>query len=280
MASQEHPAAPDGVRLLPPGGHGSDESAHPFVGRQYELGEIHAAMSAAIAGRGKVLCVSGEPGIGKTRLADEAAIHAASGGMRVHWGRCFEDGGAPAYWPWIQVLRRIIAEAGSQYSRTLPADIVRMLPELAAEAPPPETGDPEQLRFRLFDAVARLLRESASAKPIMPVLDDLHDADLASLQLLKFMARMVRDARLIIVGTYRDAEMRHSPERAAIVPDILRDATRLPLAGLAEDEVERMVKVQAQRAPDSDFVAALSLTTAEDRPGSVHRRLALTALLV
>ena len=139
---------------------------------------------------------------------------------------------------------------------------------------------PKKLRFRLFDEVARLLRESASAKPIMPVLDDLHDADLASLQLLKFMARMVRDAGLIIVGTYRDAEMRHSPERAAIVPDILRDATRLPLAGLAEDEVERMVEVQAQRAPDSDFVAALSLTTAEDRPGSVHRRLALTALLV
>jgi len=251
-----------------------------FVGRERELSEVRSAIDDTLSGRGRLLLFTGEPGIGKTSLADEAAAYAGSRGMRVYWGRCFQDGGVPAYWPWIQVLRGVITDAGSHYSRTLPADIARMLPELAVEAPRPEAGDAEQLRFRLFDEVARLLRESASAKPIMPVLDDLHDADLASLQLLKFMARMVRDAGLIIVGTYRDAEMRHSPERAAIVPDILRDATRLPLAGLAEDEVERMVEVQAQRAPDSDFVAALSLTTAEDRPGSLHRRLALTALLV
>jgi tetratricopeptide (TPR) repeat protein len=137
-----------------------------------------------------------------------------------------------------------------------------MLPELAAEAPHPEAGDPKQLRFRLFDAVARLLRESASAKPILLVLDDLHEADVASLQLLKFVARMARDAKLIIVGTYRDAEMRHSAERAAIIPDILRDATQLPLAGLVEDEVGRMVELRARRTPDPDFVAALSRTTA------------------
>src|SRR5262245_2278308 len=201
-------------------------------------------MNAALAGRGRVLCLTGEPGIGKTWLADEAAAHAAARGMRVHWGRCFEDGGAPAYWPWIQVLRRIIADAGSHYSRTLQGDIARMLPELAAEAPRPEAGDAEQLRFRLFDAVARLLRESASAKPILLVLDDLHDADVASLQLLKFVARVAHDARLLVVGTYREAEMHRSQERAAIIPDILRDATRLPLAGLAEDEVGRMVEVR------------------------------------
>jgi hypothetical protein len=109
-------------------------------------------MSAALAGRGKVLCLTGEPGIGKTRLADEASMHATSLGIRVYWGRCFEDGGAPAYWPWIQVLRGVIADGGSQYSRTLPADIARMLPEFAAEAPQQEAGEAEQLRFRLFDA--------------------------------------------------------------------------------------------------------------------------------
>jgi hypothetical protein len=194
-------------------------------------------MSAALAGRGKVLCLTGEPGIGKTRLADEASMHATSLGIRVYWGRCFEDGGAPAYWPWIQVLRGVIADGGSQYSRTLPADIVRMLPEFAAEAPQQEAGEAEQLRFRLFDAVASLLKESASVRPILVALDDLHDADVASLRLLKFLARVAHDAKLIIVGRYRDAEMRRSPERAAIIPDILRDATLLSLAGLAEEEV-------------------------------------------
>src|SRR5262249_54534982 len=154
-----------------------------------------------------------------------------------------------------QILRGVIAEAGSQASRTLPADILRMLPELAAEATQPEPGDTEQLRFRLFDAVARLLRESASTKPIILVLDDLHDADVASLQLLKFVARVVHDARLVIVGTYRDAEMRHSPERAAVIRDILRDATQIPLTGLAEDEVGRMVERRAGHAPAPEFLA-------------------------
>jgi predicted ATPase len=204
-----------------------------FVGRELELSEIRSAIDDALSGRGRLLLFTGEPGIGKTSLADVAGVDATSRGMRVYWGRCFQDGGPPAYWPWIQVLRRIIADAGSPYSRSLPADIVRMLPELAAEAPRPETGDVEQLRFRLFDAVARLLRESASAKPTMLALDDLHDADMASLQLLKFMARMVHDARLIVVGcTYRDAEMRHSPDRAATVPDILRERNLASTGGV------------------------------------------------
>jgi predicted ATPase len=244
LPNHEHRPPPEGALVLPRSGPAFGESANLFVGRQNELEEILAAVNAALAGRGKVLFLTGEPGIGKTRLADEAAIRAASRGMRVHWGRCFEDGGAPAYWPWIQVLRRIIADAGSQYSRTLPADIVRILPELAAVAPRPEAGDADQLRFRLFDAVARLLRESASAKPTRLVLDDLHDANLASLHLLKFVGRLVHDAKLIIIGTYRDAEMRRCQERAAIIPDLLRDATHLSLAGLAEDEVGRMLERQ------------------------------------
>jgi predicted ATPase len=160
-------------------------------------------MKAAFAGRGKVLCFTGEPGVGKTRLADEATAVAAAGGMRVYWGRCFEDGGAPAYWPWIQVLRRVIADRGSQHSRTLPADIVRMLPQLAAEAPQPDTGDAEQARFRLFDAVATLLKEAAQANPILLMLDDLHEGDLPSLQMLKFIARATHDAHILILVTYR-----------------------------------------------------------------------------
>ena len=126
-----------------------------FVGRARELSETRSAIDDTLSARGRLLLFTGEPGIGKTWLADEGAAYAASRGMRAFWGRCFEGGGAPAYWPWIQVLRGIIADAGSQYSRTLPADIVRMLPELVAEAPGPEAGDTEQLRFRLFDAVAR-----------------------------------------------------------------------------------------------------------------------------
>jgi tetratricopeptide (TPR) repeat protein len=232
-----------------------------LLGRERELTEVRSAIDDAFRGRGRLLLLTGEPGIGKTGLADEAASLATSRGMRVYWGRCFEDAGAPAYWPWVQVLRGVVADAGSQYGRTLPADIVRMFPELAAEAPQPEAGDAEQHRFRLFDGVARLLKEAASAKPIMLALDDLHDADVASLQLLKFVARLVHDAKLMIVGTYRVAEMRHSKERVAIIQDVLRDATRLSLAGLAENEISLMVEMRAQHAPDPNFVADLTRTT-------------------
>jgi predicted ATPase len=96
----------------------------------------------------------------------------------------------------------------------------------------------------------------------MLVLDDLHGADVASLQLLKFVARVVHDVKIVLIGTYRDAEMHHSPERAAIIPDILRDAAQLPLAGLAENEVARMVEVRAQHSPNLNFVADLFRTTA------------------
>jgi MoxR-like ATPase len=97
LSSCEYTPAPEGLRIASRGGPDSDESTNLFVGRQQELGEIRVAISAALAGRGRVLCLTGEPGIGKTWLADEAAAHAAARGMRVHWGRCFEDGGAPAY---------------------------------------------------------------------------------------------------------------------------------------------------------------------------------------
>ncbi|MGH8337498.1 MAG: AAA family ATPase, partial [Gammaproteobacteria bacterium] len=77
----------------------------PFVNRIRELGELRAGIDSALNSRGKFFTISGEPCIGKSRLADEIAAHAAANGMRCLWGRSWERGGAPAYWPWIQVLR-------------------------------------------------------------------------------------------------------------------------------------------------------------------------------
>ena len=77
-----------------------------FVGRRRELAEICAGIDGALAARGCLFTISGEPGVGKSRLAHEAAAYAVAKGQRVLWGRCWEHGGAPAYWPWVQVLRR------------------------------------------------------------------------------------------------------------------------------------------------------------------------------
>src|SRR5262249_1755538 len=152
------------------------------------------------------------------------------------WGRCFESAGAPAYWPWIQIIRAVVSDRRRSDPRTrnLSTEVARILPEFASEVPEvEEKGDTDQSRFRLFDALARLLMETAQTQPCMLVLDDLHEADMTSLLFLKFIARLLHDAPLIIIGTYRDGEMRRSLERAAIVADVLRDANQLPLGGLA-----------------------------------------------
>ncbi len=208
---------------------------------------------------------TGEPGIGKTRLADESARLAIAKGMRVRWGRCWEGGGAPAHWPWIQVIRELVAEsvAPRVRLRDLPAEIARILPELSSEVPEPEARtDAEQARFRLFDAVATLLKEAAREHPLVIVLDDLHEADTASLQMLQFAARVLHDANVLIIGTYRDAEMRRSPERSALMDEIVRDALVLPLAALTEGEVGDLVAARATGAPAIGIVAELHRATA------------------
>src|SRR6266849_6289161 len=161
-----------------------------FVGRQGELSELRAGIDRAIAGRGGLATIAGEPGIGKSRLADQAGDHASANGARVLWGRCWEGGGAPAYWPWIQVIRDL---AGGSDQRPLQwmgagtAEIVQIVPELHKLFPELQERagsaltDPEQARFRLFDSVVGFLRRAAEAQPLVIVLDDLHAADPTSL---------------------------------------------------------------------------------------------------
>ena len=202
-----------------------DSASRGFVGRGREIAELSAGLDDAIAGRGRLFLISGEPGIGKTRLADELAVNAASRGMRVMWGRCWEGGGAPAYLPWVDVLRTLILNASRDRERhsALPAEIAQLIPELSSETTMPRvTADPQQARFRLFDAIATLLKRFARSVPLLVILDDLHEADHSSLELLKFVARGLTDSRVVIVGTYRDAEVRRSSYLAESISEIVR----------------------------------------------------------
>ena len=108
-----------------------------------------------------------------------------------------------------------------------------------------------QARFRLFDAIATLLKKVASSAPLLIVLDDLHEADHSSLELFKFVARGLTDSRIVIVGTHRDAEVRRSPYLSEIVGEILRYGRAISLAGLDQSEVTRMVEDRAQRLPSA-----------------------------
>jgi tetratricopeptide (TPR) repeat protein len=220
-----------------------------FIGRDIELAELSAGLDDAAAGRGRLFVLSGEPGIGKTVLAERLAIRAQDQGARVLWGRSWEGGGAPAYWPWIQVVRSLLEDpVGSvQVDEGVNAPyIARLLPELTERFgehrdPAPSTQS-AAARFRLFDAVAGLLRRAAAARPLLIILDDLHAADAASLLLLRFVVREMRTARALVVATYRDTEAHSRPEIAEVVAELVREGPSLRLRGFDRAEVRRFME--------------------------------------
>ena len=178
-------------------------AAGVFVGRERELADILGAFDDARSGTGRLVLLTGEPGIGKSRLADELAARAQARGTTVLWGRCWEAGGAPAYWPWVQALRSYVRDQDPvTLRRQLGAgtsDLAHLLPDLRELFPDvPELHDLEWegARFRLFDAVATFLRNASEETPLVLVLDDLHVADEPSLLMLQFVASGIADARV------------------------------------------------------------------------------------
>jgi hypothetical protein len=206
-----------------------------LVGRTQELGLVEASLDSARAGRSALVLLSGEPGIGKSRLAEEAAALAERREMVVGWGRAWEAGGAPAFWPWIQLLRalrRTSAGAGGDV-----AELARLLPEVG-EAP---RGQSPEDRFAMFDAVVRFLTACARQRPVLLVLEDLHAADAASLQLLVFAAAHLRDAPLAVIGTYRAREARLAPLCAELLEAAGRSGQTIALSPLARDDVAQLI---------------------------------------
>ncbi|HKR98831.1 MAG TPA: AAA family ATPase, partial [Candidatus Dormibacteraeota bacterium] len=242
-----------------------------FVGREPELTYGLNALDDAVAGSSRLLLLAGEPGIGKSRLADELAQRARRRDVRVAWGRCWEAGGAPAYWPWVQSLRAIARELGAETLRALlppgAAEVSQLLPELGAAAatspPAPSPQDPDAARFLLFDSVTMLLINIAAAKPLMLVLDDLQVADTASLLLLQFAAAALGDERVLIVGTYRDQGLgRDHPLTSTLVELQREPITRLlSLRGFSEDDVAHVIGAAAGIAPQPQLVRALHAET-------------------
>src|SRR5262249_54802855 len=152
------------------------------------------------------------PGIGKTRLLTELSNVAAELGAKTFWGRCWEAGGAPAYWPWIQVLRACLRSQDSAAVESRiglgASSIAELVPELGRRFARRSGGDSaeidyEHARFYLFDAVTSFLKAIAASQPILIVLDDLHAADEASLLLLRFLTQEIQDSGLLIAAAYR-----------------------------------------------------------------------------
>ena len=137
-----------------------------------ELAELAAGLEHARAERGGLYLLAGEPGIGKTKLAQEIGQRAAARGFSVTWGRCWEVGGAPAFWPWIQILRSLArADIFKGDAEPIRAALRSLLPELAEKSSLRES-DLAEARFRLFDSMSSILRDLARARSLALVLDD------------------------------------------------------------------------------------------------------------
>jgi DNA-binding CsgD family transcriptional regulator/transcriptional regulator with XRE-family HTH domain len=260
-------AAPRLPVLIPPA------SVTGFFGRSRELEVLQRALDTAQAGHGGMVHLVGEPGIGKTRMAQELATLAGRRGFSLLWGRCFEGDWVPAYCPWADALDSYVrgidpgilvhelGEGAALLSQFLPS-LRALLPALPVIAPLP----PAEARLRLSNAVADLLLGATRQAPVLLVLDDVHWADRGSLDLLRFLGRLVPGMALVLCVAYRDVEVDREHPLAVALSALRRDPgyRSLSLSGLSEAET---AGVLAQRlgAPVSD---ALSKTIHQRTSGN------------
>lgn len=246
-----------------------------FIGRERELELCDAMLAEARIGRGQLLLLAGEPGIGKTRLASECAARAEASGMRVLWGRAWEGDGAPAFWPWMQIVRAYLGDAdhdtlsadlgraGAEIARAMP-EVEGLLPEDCRRLAGASLGLlPEQDRFRFFDGLTQFLKAASRRRPMLLVLDDLQWADTPSLLLWQFLAQDLADSRLVVIGTYRESELTPDHPLFLVLGAVRRGSAcrLLPVTGLRSDEIERYVATLSDRHPSTELVATLAERT-------------------
>jgi len=210
--------------------------ARGLFGRSSELTTIARALEAAGSGQARAVALVGEPGIGKTRLTVEAAARAAELGIVACWGRAWEAGGAPPYWPWRQLL-----DALPDVDRDGALAQLWGRGNVAA-------ADRDQARFALFEAVAAAIRRASVSAPLLCVLDDLHAADLPSLELAAFATRDPRTSRVAWLLTWRDAEAERPPVRD-LIARVAREAELISLRRLSVDDATELARDARSETP-------------------------------
>lgn len=203
-----------------------------LIGREPALAVAAAALDGALAGSGRLLLVSGDPGIGKTAVVREIGTIARSRGARVVWTSCPPRGGAPVYWPWSQVVGAV--EDG---------DCARRAAAMLAGSGLAASPDDATARFELHQGVVSALEELAGTTGAVVVMDDLHWADQPSLELLDTVARQIGGRPLLVLGTYRDLESTGTLDRVAAVAD------GITLGGLDTEAVTGLVTTITGTAP-------------------------------
>jgi hypothetical protein len=227
-----------------------------FVGREVELRQLQSAYDAALSGSGAMAMVVGEPGIGKTSLCDQLATYATIRGGKALIGHCYEEGShSLPYLPFVEAMRSyVLAREPNGLESDLGSgavEVARIVSEIRDRVPVElrPAGEPEEERWRLLQAVASFLRNASSVQPLLLILEDLHDADRGTLDLLLHLSRSLAGSRLLVVGTYRDVEVDRAHPLSSALAELRRGANflRVPLRGLTAEEVQRMMTAVAQR---------------------------------
>lgn len=241
-----------------------------FVGREREMHALLTCLEAAVAGQGRLVFLTGEAGIGKTRTALEFATPARSRGAQVLIGRGIEDIGVPPFWPWRQMVRTYLATHDPEIIRMAmgrgAADIAQVIPDVqehVPDLPTPPALAPEHARFRFFESFITFLTKAAVTSPLVLILDDLQWADTPSLLLLQFLAREVAAMRVVVVGTYRDVELPASHPLRHTLGAVAREpvVSSLLLHGLSEPAVAQFMESTTGVPPTAAMVTAVHQRT-------------------
>lgn len=242
MAAPRAPSAPSTPS--------APSSPSVLVGRAAERSRLRAVLAGVAVGRGGVVLLSGDPGIGKTAVLRQLAADAQDAAVPVVWGTAHESQGAPAFWPWMQVVRAVAERVDDAELTRLTGGVASHVAHLAPELEG-RTGhhtdlvaaDPHAARFVLYDAVATFLERAADPAGLVVVLDDLHWADLASLELLAFVGARVRDHGILVAGSYRAADADRTDELDTSLAALTREdvLTTLTLPELSRDDVAEVV---------------------------------------
>jgi tetratricopeptide (TPR) repeat protein len=258
-------------------GHAADEplGLGPLVERESEVADLRRAVEEAIAGRGSLVLVAGQAGVGKTRLTQELDAEAERRGMRVLVGHCVEQSDSIPYLPFVEILeaalvaprspaalRAALGDAGPEIARMVPS-LRRAMPDL----PAPIDLPPDQARRFLWVSVQEFLERAARGRPLLLVLEDLHWADESTVLLLEHLASTLADMPVLVLGTYRDVEVgpMHPLTRASGQLGRRRLVTRITLDQLTREGVAALIRGLAGDEPPPRLVSLIH-TESEGNP--------------
>jgi class 3 adenylate cyclase/tetratricopeptide (TPR) repeat protein len=243
----------------------------PFVGREAERAELRRLVTQVKAGAGAVVTIGGEPGVGKTRLAEELAVRCAREGFLTFTGHYYEMAGAAPYIPIVEAFEQALARAPSpkdfrQFLADEAPEIAKLVPKLrqvCPDIPPPLELPAEQERRYLFNAIWEVLARTARAQPTLLVLDDIHWADEPTLLLIQHLAERLSEVPVLLVGLYRDSELDVDRRLSRTFEELTRRrlALRMPLRRLPSENVADMLRALAGQEPPAHLVEVIYAET-------------------